>query len=142
MAREIDRDEVQRLMAQGAQVVDVLPAREYGEDRPDIRDWTWPAPSFFYPKLYHGAERIQPWRRAQCLSAKALPRGSTDPVGEDPRGGCRNAEDRNERSDLVDQRNAACVTPTAALRIEAASHTQMKRAAPSCRVFPIRPAPK
>jgi rhodanese-related sulfurtransferase len=32
MAREIDRDEVQRLMARGAQIVDVLPAREYGED--------------------------------------------------------------------------------------------------------------
>ena len=32
MAREIDRDEVQRLMAQGAQIVDVLPAGEYAED--------------------------------------------------------------------------------------------------------------
>jgi rhodanese-related sulfurtransferase len=32
MAREIDRDEVQRLMGQGAQIVDVLPPREYGED--------------------------------------------------------------------------------------------------------------
>ena len=32
MAREIDRVEVQQLMAQGAQIVDVLPAREYGED--------------------------------------------------------------------------------------------------------------
>lgn len=32
MARSIDRDQVQRLMAQGAQIVDVLPAREYGED--------------------------------------------------------------------------------------------------------------
>jgi rhodanese-related sulfurtransferase len=32
MAREIDRDEVQRLMARGAQIVDVLPAREYRED--------------------------------------------------------------------------------------------------------------
>ena len=32
MAREIDREQVRRLMAQGAQVVDVLPAREYGED--------------------------------------------------------------------------------------------------------------
>ena len=32
MARTIDRDEVQRLMEQGAQIVDVLPAREYGED--------------------------------------------------------------------------------------------------------------
>jgi rhodanese-related sulfurtransferase len=32
MAREIDRDEVRRLMARGAQIVDVLPAREYGED--------------------------------------------------------------------------------------------------------------
>ena len=32
MAREIDREQVRRLMAQGAQVVDVLPAQEYGED--------------------------------------------------------------------------------------------------------------
>jgi len=32
MAREIDRDGVRRLMDQGAQVVDVLPAREYSED--------------------------------------------------------------------------------------------------------------
>ena len=32
MVRVIDRDEVRRLMEQGAQVVDVLPAREYGED--------------------------------------------------------------------------------------------------------------
>ena len=32
MARSIDRDEVQRLMGQGAQIVDVLPAREYAED--------------------------------------------------------------------------------------------------------------
>lgn len=32
MAREIDREQVRRLMARGAQVVDVLPAREYGED--------------------------------------------------------------------------------------------------------------
>ena len=32
MAREIDRKQVRRLMAQGAQVVDVLPAQEYGED--------------------------------------------------------------------------------------------------------------
>ena len=32
MVREIDRDEVQRLMAQGAQIVDVLPVREYRED--------------------------------------------------------------------------------------------------------------
>ena len=32
MARSIDRDEVQRLMARGAQIVDVLPAREYSED--------------------------------------------------------------------------------------------------------------
>ena len=32
MAREIDRDGVRRLMEQGAQVVDVLPAREYSED--------------------------------------------------------------------------------------------------------------
>jgi rhodanese-related sulfurtransferase len=32
MAQDIDRDRVRRLMEQGAQVVDVLPAREYGED--------------------------------------------------------------------------------------------------------------
>ena len=32
MARSIDRDEVRRLMEQGAQIVDVLPAREYDED--------------------------------------------------------------------------------------------------------------
>jgi rhodanese-related sulfurtransferase len=32
MAQEVDRDGVRRLMAQGAQIVDVLPAREYGED--------------------------------------------------------------------------------------------------------------
>jgi rhodanese-related sulfurtransferase len=32
VAREIDREQVRRLMAQGAQVIDVLPAREYGED--------------------------------------------------------------------------------------------------------------
>ena len=32
MAREVDREQVRRLMAQGAQVVDVLPAREYSED--------------------------------------------------------------------------------------------------------------
>jgi rhodanese-related sulfurtransferase len=32
MARVIGRDRVRRLMGQGAQVVDVLPAREYGED--------------------------------------------------------------------------------------------------------------
>ena len=32
MTREIDRDQVRRLMEQGAQIVDVLPAREYGED--------------------------------------------------------------------------------------------------------------
>lgn len=32
MAREIGRDEVIRLMLGGAQVIDVLPAREYGED--------------------------------------------------------------------------------------------------------------
>ena len=32
MAREIDRVEVQRLMARGAQIVDVLPTREYAED--------------------------------------------------------------------------------------------------------------
>ena len=32
MAREIDRDGVRRLVAEGAQLVDVLPAREYSED--------------------------------------------------------------------------------------------------------------
>ena len=32
MARNIDRDEVRRLMKQGAQIVHVLPAREYAED--------------------------------------------------------------------------------------------------------------
>jgi rhodanese-related sulfurtransferase len=32
VAREVDREQVRRLMAQGAQVVDVLPAGEYGED--------------------------------------------------------------------------------------------------------------
>ena len=32
MAREIDRERVRRLMQEGAQIVDVLPAREYGED--------------------------------------------------------------------------------------------------------------
>jgi rhodanese-related sulfurtransferase len=32
MAREVDRERVRRLMEQGAQIVDVLPAREYGED--------------------------------------------------------------------------------------------------------------
>jgi rhodanese-related sulfurtransferase len=32
MVQNIDRDEVRRLMARGAQIVDVLPAREYGED--------------------------------------------------------------------------------------------------------------
>jgi rhodanese-related sulfurtransferase len=32
MAQEIDRERVGRLMEQGAQIVDVLPAREYGED--------------------------------------------------------------------------------------------------------------
>jgi len=32
MTQDIDRDEVRRLMEQGAQIVDVLPAREYGED--------------------------------------------------------------------------------------------------------------
>src|SRR2546422_9288607 len=34
VAREVDRDGVRRLMEQGAQIVDVLPAREYGEDHP------------------------------------------------------------------------------------------------------------
>lgn len=32
MSQGIDREAVRRLMEQGAQVVDVLPAREYGED--------------------------------------------------------------------------------------------------------------
>ena len=32
MAREIDRDGVRRLMEEGAQIVEVLPAREYSED--------------------------------------------------------------------------------------------------------------
>lgn len=32
MAQGIDRDRICRLMEQGAQIVDVLPAREYGED--------------------------------------------------------------------------------------------------------------
>jgi rhodanese-related sulfurtransferase len=32
MAREVDREGVRRLMEQGAQVVDVLPAQEYSED--------------------------------------------------------------------------------------------------------------
>jgi len=32
MPREIDREGVRHLMEQGAQVVDVLPAQEYGED--------------------------------------------------------------------------------------------------------------
>jgi rhodanese-related sulfurtransferase len=32
MARGIDREQVRRLMDQGAQIVDVLPAREYGEE--------------------------------------------------------------------------------------------------------------
>jgi rhodanese-related sulfurtransferase len=32
VAREIDRDGLRRLMEQGAQLVDVLPPREYGED--------------------------------------------------------------------------------------------------------------
>jgi rhodanese-related sulfurtransferase len=32
MAREIDREQVRRLMAQRAQIVDVLPAMEYGEE--------------------------------------------------------------------------------------------------------------
>ena len=32
MAQGIGRDRVRRLMEQGAQIVDVLPAREYGED--------------------------------------------------------------------------------------------------------------
>jgi rhodanese-related sulfurtransferase len=32
VAREIDRERVRRLMEQGAQLVDVLPAQEYGEE--------------------------------------------------------------------------------------------------------------
>ena len=32
MAREVDREGVRRLMEQGAQIVDVLPAQEYSED--------------------------------------------------------------------------------------------------------------
>jgi rhodanese-related sulfurtransferase len=32
MAQEIGREQVRRLMDAGAQIVDVLPAREYGED--------------------------------------------------------------------------------------------------------------
>ena len=32
MVRAVDRDGVRRLMAQGAQIIDVLPAREYSED--------------------------------------------------------------------------------------------------------------
>ena len=51
------------------------------------------------------------------------------PIGEIPRDRGRNAEDRDERADLVDQRNAGLrTTPTAPLRSEAASHTQMNSA--------------
>ena len=32
MVHEIDRERVRRLMERGAQIVDVLPAQEYGED--------------------------------------------------------------------------------------------------------------
>jgi rhodanese-related sulfurtransferase len=32
MVQEVDREGVRRLMEQGAQIVDVLPSREYGED--------------------------------------------------------------------------------------------------------------
>ena len=32
MAQQIGRERVRRLMEQGAQIVDVLPAQEYGED--------------------------------------------------------------------------------------------------------------
>ncbi|MFZ0189992.1 MAG: rhodanese-like domain-containing protein [Streptosporangiaceae bacterium] len=32
MSREIDREQVRRFMEQDAQIVDVLPAREYGEE--------------------------------------------------------------------------------------------------------------
>jgi rhodanese-related sulfurtransferase len=32
MVQEVDREGVRRLMQQGAQIIDVLPAQEYGED--------------------------------------------------------------------------------------------------------------
>ena len=32
MAQEVDREGMRRLMERGAQIVDVLPAREYSED--------------------------------------------------------------------------------------------------------------
>ena len=32
MTHEVDREGVRRLMEQGAQIIDVLPAQEYGED--------------------------------------------------------------------------------------------------------------
>jgi rhodanese-related sulfurtransferase len=32
MVQEVDREAVRRLMERGAQIVDVLPAREYSED--------------------------------------------------------------------------------------------------------------
>lgn len=32
MAQEVDLERMRGLMAQGAQIIDVLPAREYGED--------------------------------------------------------------------------------------------------------------
>ncbi len=32
MPRSIDRDDVQRLLSEGAQLVEVLPAEEYGEE--------------------------------------------------------------------------------------------------------------
>jgi rhodanese-related sulfurtransferase len=32
LAQDIGREQVRRLMAQGAQIVDVLPAQEYSED--------------------------------------------------------------------------------------------------------------
>ena len=32
MPRQVDLDGLRRLMEQGAQIVDVMPAREYGED--------------------------------------------------------------------------------------------------------------
>jgi rhodanese-related sulfurtransferase len=32
MVQEVDREEARRLMRQGAQIIDVLPAKEYGED--------------------------------------------------------------------------------------------------------------
>jgi predicted transcriptional regulator len=42
MAQDIDREGVRRLMERGAQIVDVLPAREYAEDHR-------PGPSTYRP---------------------------------------------------------------------------------------------